>query len=163
MNERPSFLEFPPLSLPTIRSSQLARTNTPEVKAILLSQSVDHALAFVFAVLFIAAGLSLFQGSPIKNLLDAGSLFWLSILATLSVTSFLYRVFCIQFMGFTPGNYLFDMRPSAEPLSLRFWMGQLIESLHLAFPALWALDFLARLLQFNLGIDYSSTHYAFSS
>jgi hypothetical protein len=121
---------------------------------------VDHAISLSFGFFLILAALSLVQDPILETLSRVGASFWLPFFATLFVASLLQRAFFIIMFGSTFGNLLFHVRPSEDAEEKPFWFGQVMESLQVAFPALWMLEILLRYANRKtlLGLDYKFYH-----
>ena len=135
---------------------------SPSLRQVFLLQCIDNGLALLLSSAILACGLSVFDGDVARLAQDAGAGFWLGLVGLFAFTGVLVRLAPIAVRtaegGATAGGHLFglhaNLRGSVGLSALRL----LIESLHLACPALWALDLLARQLDFPLGLRYAYSY-----
>jgi hypothetical protein len=162
MQQRPAtFLEFPTLEVEVpfdYREKSFAQRR-PNLSRVLLAQSLDHGLCLLIGVFLAGVAISLFSTSLSRVLSEATAFFWVAQFTTLGALAMLYRVFFLVLEGATPGQSLLGLRACRENIpSWNYWMRQALESLQVAFPALWVLDAFGRRLGSELSVHYKSLH-----
>lgn len=162
MQQQPAtFLEFPTIDveLPFDYKENSLAQRRPDLTRVLLAQSLDHALCLLLGMFLAGTAILVFSTSLSRVLNEATALFWAAQFTTLGALGILYRIFFLVFEGATPGQTMLGLRACRENVpSWNYWMRQGLESLQLAFPALWILDLLGRRLGSEFCVHYKSRH-----
>ena len=122
----------------------LARLNL-KAKMVATSQAIDHSIVICLFLLFSLPAFTLFRGgSMADSLLHVGPTFWMGMMGLVFLLGLFYRAFALFLYGQTFGQRYLGLAYRFQKLDGASFSKLAIESLHLSFPLLWAVDFMSR-------------------
>lgn len=126
---------------------------------VMMSQAFDHSVVIALTVVFMLPSIFLFEGSYVRGIPHFGGTFWMATAALTWIMGMGFRIGALFLFGQTFGQtvlglrYRFERRHRAHVSLALGW-----ESLQVAIPPLWVVDFLWRAYFDELEPRYAFTY-----
>ena len=123
-------------------------------RRVFLAQLIDHALVVATCLVLIGVGL-LASPHDLLRWATHSALFWIGTLGLLTSLGFFYRWMAWNYFGGTIGFRLQHLALDPDTETHVLVVGFLFESLQPALPAVWLLEFAARIRHSRVPLQYA--------